>query len=323
MNSQRNITTLDLSALNQGGEQAQPVERNTLPRPDVSAFSILLPTGIDLHYVRKLPQSSVPLEADRIGEAIVLIHGYSDSWRTYEEMLDLLPFEGYNVPVFALDMRGHGESSASSTDDYSQKAFADDIAAFSDALKIQKLVLVGHSMGGLIAHKFAVEYPEKVKALVLIATWASMSGHRVIDELRSLVETIASDAPAPVEDVVDFQASMFYNRAEPAVLYRYVSESLRLTGTVWKAALDGMAEEDHRERLSEIVAPTLILSGEQDSYAGRKDQEELIALLPHAQVVSYPRASHVLNVEQADDIIAAIRVLLAEVSSNGSSSMER
>lgn len=284
------------------------------PQPDLSLFRVALPTGVNLHYVFKQAALNQPLQlgTDRIDQAIILIPGYSDSWRSFEEMLKLFAASAVTQPVFALDMRGHGES-FSALDAYTQADFADDIAAFMDSLNIGKATVMGHSMGGLIAHKFAVAYPEKVNGLVLIATAATMAGSPLTAELKSVIDGFDDASPAPTDFVEAFQASTFYKGAEPRVLYRYISDSLKLKGRVWKATLNDLDQEDHRDQLRKIAAPVLILWGERDSVFSEAEQIELRDLIPNSELVIVPDAGHALNVERSEEIVEAISEFINEV----------
>ena len=192
-----------------------------------------------------------------------------------------------------------------------QVDFADDIAAFMDRLKIGKAMVIGHSMGGLIAHQFAVSYPDKVNALVLIATTATMAGSSLVAELKPVIDSFDDDKPAPPDFVEEFQASTFY-QAVPRVIHRYVSESLRLRGLVWRETLNDLDQEDHRQRLPQIVAPTLILWGEQDTIFNREEQTELRNLIPNSTLVTFHDAGHALNVERTTGVVDAIRAFIAE-----------
>lgn len=101
-------------------QQEQQLPGNSLglyPQRELSSFRASLSTGINLHYVFKEEAIAQPLllGIDRIEQAIILIHGYSDSWRSFEEMLKLFPLDNFKGSVFALDLRGHGESSSNSS----------------------------------------------------------------------------------------------------------------------------------------------------------------------------------------------------------------
>ncbi|MEO1353808.1 MAG: alpha/beta hydrolase [Cyanobacteria bacterium J06635_15] len=283
------------------------------PQLELSLFRIFLSTGVELHYVYKEKSNTQPitLGTDSIEQAIILLHGYTDSWRSFEEMLKQLPLDNFNQPVFALDMRGHGESS-SEPNAYTQVDFADDIAAFMDKLKIGKAVVVGHSMGGLVAHQFAVSYPNKVEALVLIATTATMAGSALIAEIKPIIDSFDPDNPAPTDFVEEFQSSTFYKGAAPRVAHRYVSDSLRLRGLVWQETLNDLGKEDHRDLLPNIIAPTLILWGDQDNVFGEEEQTELRNLIPNSTLVIFHDAGHALNVERVEGVVDAIKVFVDE-----------
>lgn len=270
---------------------------------------ILLPTGITMHYVSK---GRMPKTNARVERAIVLLHGWSDSWRSFEEMLAWLPFDA--TPVFALDLRGHGATSASAIHAYTLRDLAADIAAFLDVRGIEKAVLVGHSLGGLLTHQVAVEYPERVDSLVLISSGATMAGHPLLAEMRPDIETFADDAPAPIEFITEFQISTFCQTPPPHVLYRYVAESLRVQGIVWKELLESKNREDHRALLPLLDIPALILWGEEDPIFPRAAQDELLDLLPNARMMTFPEAGHALNVERAQAVVEMLEAFVSETA---------
>lgn len=274
-----------------------------LSEVDRVSLRVELSTGVDMHYVA-LPS---PPRHDR---AILLLHGYTDSWRSFTEMLALMPLERFRAPVYALDMRGHGESSAAPDDSYTQDDFSADIAAFMDALRIRKAVLVGHSMGSLIAHKFALDHPEKTLALVLLGSGPTLADHPVIDELEPIISTFPDGDPADPEFVEAFQTSTFFNPVEPWVTFRYVSESLRLRGLVWKETLAGLDAEDHVAQLPLISAPTLILWGDQDGIFSFAEQQILDTLIPDSTLLVYPQTGHAINVEQAAQVVEDVEDFL-------------
>lgn len=263
------------------------------------SYRVPLETGINMHYVAKGP-------LHKHQTAIILLHGYSDSWRSFDEILSLLPVDELGIPVYALDMRGHGESSESVPSAYSQGDFTHDVAAFMQHLKIKKAIVVGHSMGSLIAHKFAIEHPDKVSGLVLLGSTTTMANHPALLELKSIIETFADNQPADPAFVIEFQASTFYTPSH-WVIYRYVSESLRLTGRVWKQTLAGLNAENHTNQLTNITAPTLILWGEQDTVFSKSEQLNLDRLIPNSTLVTYPNTGHAINVERATEVVEKMK----------------
>jgi pimeloyl-ACP methyl ester carboxylesterase len=99
---------------------------------------------------------------------VVLVHGYSFSSASWDKVLGIFPAQ---YKVYAMDLRGFGQTDKP-VQGYSYAQVSEDIAQLMDALKIDKAVVIGHSMGGMIVQHFAVLYPAKVKALVLSNTYA-------------------------------------------------------------------------------------------------------------------------------------------------------
>jgi pimeloyl-ACP methyl ester carboxylesterase len=275
--------------------------------------SVRLTTGIDLHYVTPASHD-FPMRQD-IEHAMILVHGYSDSWRSFEELLPRLAQAGLSMPIYAVDLRGHGASSQAVSGSYTQSDFVADLAAFMDALRIRQAVLVGHSLGSNIAHKFALEHPDRTAALMLIGSTPTYAEHPVVLSLAEAVYTFADEAPAPLDFVIDFQTAALSPTTSPAVLYRYIAVSLQMPGRVWKAIMDGMLEEDHSARLPDLVAPTLIIAGDQDPFFGPPDQHALNTLSPHSTLVLLPEAGHTVQVEQPDAVVETIHTFMHQALS--------
>jgi len=111
-------------------------------------------------------RTGVRLEYAEYGEAdgtpIVFLHGLTDSWRSFERVLPLLPS---SVHAFAVSQRGHGESTRPQSG-YLLSDMSDDLDAFLDAVGIDRAVVVGHSLGASVAQRFAVDHKARVSALV-------------------------------------------------------------------------------------------------------------------------------------------------------------
>ena len=101
---------------------------------------------------------------DPTGEAIVFLHGYSDSWFSFSRMLPLLSAEYH---AFALTQRGHGDSDKPECC-YTPDDFAADIDAFMDAVGLEEATVVGASTGALFAQRVVLSYPRRVSRLVLV-----------------------------------------------------------------------------------------------------------------------------------------------------------
>ena len=113
--------------------------------------------------VAKINGINLSYEIAGAGKALVLVHGYLGSSRTWEKELALL---SQKYLVIVPDMRGHGNTEVPSLEeDYSLSLFASDIYKLLDVLNIKKCCMVGHSFGGDIATTLALEYPNMLAGL--------------------------------------------------------------------------------------------------------------------------------------------------------------
>ena len=155
-----------------------------------------LSTGVRLLYAE---------QGDPSGEAIVFLHGYSDSWYSFSRVLPLL---SPSYHAFALTQRGHGDSDKPQCC-YTPDDFAADVNAFMEAVGIDEATLVGASTGALFAQRVALSYPRRVSRLVLIA--AQTPAHK-LEALSGLREEVrALEDPVPPEFVREFQESTIYH----------------------------------------------------------------------------------------------------------------
>ncbi|AKU98339.1 Hydrolase, alpha/beta fold family [Labilithrix luteola] len=261
--------------------------------PDI--HQVTLNTGVTLSYLE---------QGDRDGEPVIFLHGYSDSHHSFDLNLPLLPSRYH---VYALDQRGHGDSSKPACC-YTQADFAGDVIAFMDKLGIHKASLVGHSMGSLIAHKVAVNAPNRIKKLVLVGSGPTLVGNPGALSFEPDVDALTD--PVDPDFVYAFQASTFYRPIPTSYLDTAVSESLKLPATVWQQALDGMLVEDHTSDLHDITAKTLIVWGDQDVFFDAAAEQTLDTQIPQSTLVVYPQTGHGLHAEQPAKFVKDLKNFL-------------
>jgi non-heme chloroperoxidase len=257
-----------------------------------------LSTGVRLHYAER---------GDPTGEAILFLHGYSDSWFSFSEVLTLLSPE---YQAFALTERRHGDSDKPQCC-YTVDNFAADVDAFMDALGIEEATLVGGSGGGFIAQRVALDYPHRVSRLVLIAAGATLLDNEAVMGLGE--EMLALEDPISPEFVREFQESMMYHPGPDEFLDTVVSESLKLPARVWRDYWEGVALAPYdASRLGEIKAPTLILWGEQDIIFSREDQEQLAAAIPGATLKVYPETGHAVHWDRPEQVVRDLEAFMKD-----------
>jgi non-heme chloroperoxidase len=237
-------------------------------------------------------------EAD--GLPILFLHGYSDSWHSFEEILSPLP---RSLRAIALSQRGHGDASRPQSG-YSASDFAADLASFMDVLGIEAAVIVGHSMGSSIAQRFAIDFPSRTIGLVLAGSYSTTKGNPGVEELVGAISALAD--PVDPDFVRSFQESTLAQPISPEFLNTIIIESLKLPARVWKAVAASLARDDHSERLREIRVPTLIVWGDRDEFFPRAEQFTLRAAIPHARFLVYPAAGHAVHWEEPDRFAADV-----------------
>lgn len=235
-----------------------------------------LATGVTLQYVEQGDPDGVPL---------VLLHGYSDSWNSYELLLARLPA---SVRAYALTQRGHGDADRPLTG-YGPHHHAADVAAFLDAMGLDAAVVVGHSGGSYSAQQFAVDHPERTLGLVLIGAFDTFRTADVY-ELQSVIDELTD--PVDPGFVREFQESTISEPVPAAFVERVVAESRKLPARVWQTWLAEMVDAPVPIETGTIEAPTIILWGDQDAYCTPASQEALRAAIPGSRLVTYEGVGH-------------------------------
>jgi pimeloyl-ACP methyl ester carboxylesterase len=259
-------------------------------RPETAAVvdSVELPNGVKLQYLEQGDPSGVP---------VVLLHGFADSWHSFEPVLTQLP---RSIHTFALTQRGHGDSSRLAAG-YGIPDFAADLEEFMHALHLGPAVIVGHSMGSAVALRYAIDHRERVLGLVLAGASANIRGN---EATRLFWDPILSRLTDPVDAglVHGMTESMLAQAVPQAFFDALVSESLKVPAHVWRAVFESRwrAEGDFSAELGEIEVRTLIMWGDQDARYPQVEQEALAAAIPGSRLVVYHGAGHGLHWEQPE-----------------------
>ncbi|RKH60160.1 alpha/beta fold hydrolase [Corallococcus llansteffanensis] len=257
--------------------------------------AVRLSTGVTLRYVEQGRQD---------GPVVVFLHGYTDSHHTWDLDLPRFPRDFH---LYALDQRGHGDSSRPACC-YTQQAFARDVVAFLDAMHVSKAVLVGHSMGSFIAQQVALDAPSRVRALVLVGSAPTVAGNEVALGLKAAVDTLTD--PVDPQFIQEFQASTFYQPVPASYLNTLVAESSKVPARVWQDALDGLIAEDHSARLGQIRVPTLIIGGDHDGFFSVAEQRALARAIPNSTYLLYPDTGHAPHAERPQRFVHDVHQFL-------------
>jgi pimeloyl-ACP methyl ester carboxylesterase len=246
--------------------------------------TVTLPNQVKLPYVEQGDPAGVPM---------LLLHGVTDSWHSFELVLPHLP---PSIHAFALTQRGHGDADRPLTG-YGFYDFAADVAAFVDTLQLGPVIVVGHSMGSGVAQRLALDYPGRLLGLVLLGSFADLPTNPGV---RALWDSAVSQLTDPIDPhfVREFQLSTLAQPVSAAFFETVVHESLKVPVCVWQATFATFLREGWSGELGQITAPTLIVWGNQDRFCPCDDQNTLVAAIPDSRLLVYPGAGHALHWEE-------------------------
>jgi pimeloyl-ACP methyl ester carboxylesterase len=214
--------------------------------------------------------------------------------------------------AFALTLRGHGDAGRPSSG-YRVEDFAGDVAAFLDAQGLEAAVLVGHSLGSLVAQRCAIDRPERVRGLVLAAFPADG------DDPASITALASAFAAAIERDGLEAAGARFVWGPRAGLdegAARFVRQGfLEHPSHGLAHVLRGVIARQPRMAalaplLAQIAVPALVVVGDGDRHS-LPPSRALAAALPHARLVVVPGAGHVVNLHRPAEFNDAVRAWLA------------
>lgn len=223
-------------------------------------------------------------ESDRL--PTLLVHGAGGNYQNWPSALRRAP----DLNAIALDLPGHGSSpppAANTILDYAALVFA-----LLDALKIEQVIVAGHSMGGAIAQWMALHAPQRVRGLILAATAAHLSVSSYI------LEHIISDTEATARKVISY---MWPLETPQNIIEQSVEALLTVAPQVLHGdflACDGF---DVRPRSAELTLPALVLAAENDKMIPFADTRALADALPDATFINMGMTGHMFPLFAPDE----------------------
>lgn len=231
-------------------------------------------------------------------QPIIILHGLfgiSDNWASYARRIAM---EGFLV--FVVDQRNHGQSPRS--DNFNYLALTDDLFDFIDEHAIEDPILIGHSMGGKVAMRFALENPHLVKKLVVVDITLKAYGVRehhkkIINAMRSLdfnhIQTRQQAEDQLSTGITDARIRQFIMKN----LHRISSDRFE-----WRIHLEGLADNidemfDAIDTSNTFVKPTLFIKGGASDYILLEDFDQIRYNFPQAEIITIEGASHWVHVE--------------------------
>jgi len=236
------------------------------------------------------------------GKTVILLHGAAGSSdTTWYNTYQALESDYY---VIAPDLRGHGLSMQPYTPT-SIEQMAGDVHALMGALKIGKAHVVGHSMGGLVAMQLAHDHPDNVISVTLIGTAARLN-RGVFFEIGFALYPLfvrAQNRLSGWQQENHVRAASYSHLEVDPAYHEWVFQKRAFNQTEsfvswWRA----IGEFDGQDLLKKIEQPALIIFGENDNLIGKNARQELMSLLPQAEVATIAGAHHSPQVQFSDEV---------------------
>ncbi|WP_049997555.1 alpha/beta fold hydrolase [Halococcus sediminicola] len=257
------------------------------------------------------------------GPPIVFLHGATSDHRLWAEQATPLASD-YRVITY--DMRGHGRTGGSERASYTIGLFSDDLSALIEALDLDRPVLCGLSMGGMVAQMYAAESPETIAALCTLGTRTPeiLRGEWVERRLFPKLAELLSPLVNP--DRVMESLYRYYEWRDDPDETGTLEKAERIQGD-HVANFPDMEDEEMRKihdvlrsypfesvDHSEITVPSLLLYGERESEVAAPHAEYMADAIPVAEVRRIPNAGHNSHVDNPEFVVEIIREFLSIVT---------
>lgn len=221
------------------------------------------------------------------GQAVLLLHGMTDSWRSFTPLMARLP-HGWRVVAFS--QRWHGDS-VGRHEVFSVEAMAADAAAVIEERCGGRAIVVGHCMGGNVAMRLAADRPDLVDGLGLINSFRTLKGNQGAQELANAIDILGGAKPDRAF-IAAFQQGSVEGPVPDDFFRMVVNESAKATGALWPAALAALFEHDATPVLCAVKAPTLVLYGDRDPLLPPSEHLEIAAAVSNARAVRLDGRGH-------------------------------
>lgn len=234
------------------------------------------------------------------GTPLVLLHGLfgmSDNWAAYGKRL-----AQWGYTVYIPDQRNHGRSPHHHVFNY--LALTDDLADFIEQLDLDSFVLMGHSMGGKVAMRYALENPEQIQRLIVVDI--SMRSYQARDHHKQMVETMLHTPLHKMHARKEISAYLKAKMPDERLL-QFMMKNLKRTPDMrfdWK--LNTRAIYQHLDQMFDGIEsptafdkPSLFIRGGDSNYVSEQDLTQIGTTFTNNEIQTIPQAGHWVHVDQA------------------------
>jgi pimeloyl-ACP methyl ester carboxylesterase len=227
------------------------------------------------------------------GRPVLFLHGWLGSWRYWFPTMEVVAEQFRN---YSFDFFGFGDSQRKNTQESIQN-YSAQVIRFLDALGIDQVQLVGHSMGGMVALKTAINYPERIARVATVG--APIDGDSLSWLLKLTDRPLFADALAAMPWMRRSLFRFFLGETADPAVNEVIDDSVKSSAVSLRRAVSSMWRTDLRPELVRLHVPTLIVHGGRDDIV-HPNQADLFDKVPAAEVVLMPRSRHFPFLDEAE-----------------------
>ena len=249
-------------------------------------------------------EGSLYYERQGVGFPVLFISGlagFASFWQ------DQVAAFSKKFDVITHDHRGIGQSDPSRVG-FTVDRMANDVIALMDALEIERAHVVGHSTGGAIAQILAVEYPKRLGAVVLSATWTKPDAYfrRLFGLRKDILLRLGPSAYVQSSTLFLYPGWWVARNNERSRQQEAQALAVFPPTEIAASRIDAILAFDRTESLGKIKIPTLVVGAEDDLVTPSYFSEELARLIPNAEVKIFPRGGHAFTQVRAREFNQAV-----------------
>lgn len=227
--------------------------------------------------------------------ALVCLHGIGGGQNAFDDQADAVSAAGWRL--LAWDMPGYGASETVTPFTFEKLAAA--VVALLDDAGVDRAVLLGHSMGGMVAQETVARFPDRVAGLVLFATTPAFGGRDDKFKNEFLAHRLKplNEGKTPADIAPSLVGGMFSETTPDDVKAKAVSSMAAISSDSYRASLNCIVTFNQVENLGRIPCPTLVLAAETDTLSPPKTMSRMAERIPGARFEILERVGHLANFE--------------------------
>lgn len=248
-------------------------------------------------------------------QPIIILHGLfgiSDNWVTFGRRI-----AAFGYKVYLPDQRNHGQSPHS--DDFNYLSLVDDLDDFIAEHKIVDPIIIGHSMGGKVAMRYALESPEKIRKLIVVDI--SLRTYPPRFHHKQLIEAMKSIDFSTIKNRKEIEQQLQAKIESQKLVWFLMKNIQRLgkDGFAWRINLDGILKNldqmfDGIQTTIKYEKPCLFIKGGDSDYITLSDYDDIRQNFPYAEIITIAHTSHWVHAESPEQFFQLVSGFISDAA---------